>query len=57
MSVHFMHSLKSAPLSQKDRWPEYLEWMIKTVTAFDTVFRQRVRNLSGVMEDMDNDHP
>jgi hypothetical protein len=42
-----MHSLKTAPLSQKDRWPEYLDWMTKTVTAFDKVFRQRVRNLSG----------
>lgn len=56
-SCRIMHSLKSAPLSQKDRWPEYLEWMTKTVTAFDTVFRQRVRNLSGTTEPVDNDHP
>lgn len=56
-SCRIMHSLKSAPLSQKDRWPEYLKWMTKTVTAFDTVFRQRVRNLSGTTEPVDNDHP
>lgn len=46
-ACRLIYNLNNAPLSDKNRWPEYLDWMEKTLFAFDKAFRQRVRVLSG----------
>lgn len=46
-ACRLIYNLHNAPLSDKNRWPEYLDWMEKTLFAFDKAFRQRVRTLSG----------
>ena len=37
--------LEKAPLSDRNRWPEYREWMGDKLEAFDSVFRPRVKSL------------
>ena len=40
-----LHVRENSSLEARDRWPEYREWMIKTLEAFDRAFRHRVKAL------------
>jgi hypothetical protein len=37
---------RSADLPNRERWPEYLDWMVNSVVGFHKAFRDRVRNLN-----------
>ncbi|MEM7184741.1 MAG: DUF4268 domain-containing protein, partial [Spirochaetota bacterium] len=37
--------LKDAPLEDRSRWHEYLEWLRTGLDKFDVTFRDRVRSL------------
>jgi hypothetical protein len=50
---------RTANLVEKDKWPEYLDWLTKTVAAFSKAFRNRVKaiELGASPSEEDSDLP
>lgn len=50
---------RTANLAEKDKWPEYLDWLTKTVAAFSKAFRNRVKaiELGASPSEEDSDLP